>query len=91
MRQKGCQKKFVLRLVRFYVVTDATRTAPSPLLDNMGKPATRGAGLTWRGQGRVFQVERADLVTGLLQPLSPILPDLSFDDPGARTNRAQSY
>ena len=49
------------------------------------------AGLTWQGQGRVFQVERADDVAGPYLPLSPLLPDLSFDDPGTLTNRAQSY
>jgi len=46
--------------------------------------------LTWQGQGRVFQVERAADVTGPFQPLSPILPDLSFDDRGTLTNRARS-
>ena len=36
--------------------------------------------MTWEAQGRVFQVERANLVTGQYLPLSPILPDLFFDD-----------
>ena len=74
-----------------YVVTDATSPAPPPLLHIHAEPDTRSAGLTWEGQGRVFQVEQSTVVTGSYQPLSPILPDLFFDDLGALTNRAQSY
>lgn len=53
--------------------------------------STSSIGLTWESQGRVFQIERADGVTGLFQPLSPIVPDLSFDDLGTLTNRSQAY
>jgi hypothetical protein len=74
-----------------YVVTDATPPAPASLLSIRTTNSTDSAGLTWQGQGRVFQVERADDVTGPFQPLSPLLPDLSFDDPGALTNRARSF
>src|SRR5439155_22599811 len=74
-----------------YVVTDAITPAPRPRLDMVAKPGTRSAGLAWpTAEGRVFQVERAAAITDLLQPLSPIIPDLSFDDLGALTNRAQS-
>ena len=74
-----------------YVVTDATAAASAPHLDIAVKPANRNVVLTWQGPGRVFQVERADDVTGPFQPLSAILTDLFFDDPRAFTNRAQSY
>lgn len=74
-----------------YVITDATPGASAPRLRIQAEPATRSAGLTWEGQGRVFQVERSGLVTGPFQPLSPLLPDLSYEDLGALTNRAQSY
>jgi hypothetical protein len=74
-----------------YVVTDATPSAPAPHVAIQPRPATRSAGLTWQGEGRVFQVERADDVTGPFQVLSSIIPDLFFDDLGALTNRAQSY
>jgi hypothetical protein len=74
-----------------YVVTDATAAASPPRLHIRAEPATQSAGLTWEGRGRVFQVERAVFVTSPFQPLSPILPDLSFDDLGALTNRVQSY
>jgi hypothetical protein len=74
-----------------YVVTDATPAASPPRLRIQAESATHSARLTWEGQGRVFQVEGAGLVTGPFQPLSPLLPDLSYDDFGALTNRGQSY
>jgi hypothetical protein len=74
-----------------YVVTDATPPASAPRLAIQREPSTRSVSLTWQGQGRVFQVERAEVVTGPFQALSPILPDLSFDDLGAITNRTQSF
>jgi hypothetical protein len=74
-----------------YVVTDATPSAPAARLAIQPRLATRSAGLTWQSEGRVFQVERADDVTGPFQVLSTFIPDLFFDDLGALTNRAQSY
>jgi hypothetical protein len=74
-----------------YVVTDATPAAPAPRMAIQPRPATRSAGLTWQGQGRVFQVERAEVVTGPFEVLSPFIPDLFFDDLGALTNRVQSF
>jgi hypothetical protein len=74
-----------------YIVTDATPPAQASRLAIQVNTSTGGAGLAWQGQGRVFQVERASSVSGPFEPLSPILPDLSFDDPGAITNRMQSY
>lgn len=74
-----------------YVVTDATPFAPAPLLAVARDGASASASLTWQGQGRVFQVERAETATGPFQSLSPILPDLFFSDLGSLTNRPQSY
>ena len=74
-----------------YVVTDATLPAPVPRLAIQVTNSIANAALTWQGQGRVFQVERADDVTGPFLPLSAILPDLFFEDLGTLTNRAQSY
>jgi hypothetical protein len=74
-----------------YVVTDATPPAQAPNLAIHVNTSTGSAGLAWQGQGRVFEVERAADVKGPFQPLSSILPDVSFDDPGTLTNRAQSY
>jgi hypothetical protein len=74
-----------------YIVTDATPLAPSSLLAIKTDGSSFSTSLTWQGQGRVFQVERADTATGPFQSLSPILPDLFFEDLGTLTNRAQSY
>jgi len=74
-----------------YVVTDATPLAQAPQLTIQGNRSTGTAHLIWQGQGRVFQVGRADHVTGPFQPLSPILPDLLFDDVGTLTNRSQAW
>jgi hypothetical protein len=74
-----------------YIVTDAAPPAQPPRLPIQVNTVTGSAGLAWQGQGRVFQVESATDITGPFQPLSPILPNLSFDDPGTLTNRARSY
>jgi len=74
-----------------YIVTDATPPAPAPRLAIKAPAATGDASLTWQAQGRVFQVERTDAVTVPFAPVSPIIPDLFFDDSAALTNRAQSY
>ena len=74
-----------------YVVTDAAPPTQPTRLAIQANTSTGSAGVAWQGQGRVFQVERAANVTGPFQPLSPILTDLSFEDPGTLTNRAQSY
>jgi len=74
-----------------YVITDATPPAPAPVMAIQPRTSTRSAGLTWQSQGRVFQLERAGVVSGPFQVLSPLIPDLFFDDLGALTNRAQSY
>lgn len=74
-----------------FIVTDAIPAAAASRLALQVRPATRTAGLTWQGEGRVFQVERAATVNGPFQAFSPIIPDLFFDDVGALTNRAQSY
>jgi len=74
-----------------YVITDVTPSAPAPVLTIQRKASTHSVGLTWEGRGRVFQVQRAGLVSDTFQELSPIIPDLSFDDLGTETNRPQAY
>jgi hypothetical protein len=74
-----------------YIVTDATPPAPNSLLTIKTGGSSGSASLTWEGQGRVFQVEHADALTDPFQSLSPILPDLFYEDLGALTNRAQSF
>lgn len=74
-----------------YVVTDATPPAPPPLLAIKTASSPNSTTLTWQAQGRVFQVQRADTPTGPFQILSPILPDLFFEDSGTLTNQTHSY
>ena len=74
-----------------YIVTDVTLSAPPPMLAVTTDRSTGSAHLTWEGPGRVFQVERADSLSGPFQTLSAILPDVFFDEPGALTNRVQSF
>jgi hypothetical protein len=74
-----------------YVVTDAISPAQAPRLEIQVNAAKTNTVLVWQAQGRVFQVERAVDVTGPFQPLSSIVPDLSFGDPETLTNRAHSY
>ena len=71
-----------------YVVTDAILPAPAPRLTIAKSPPS--VSLSWTGQGRVFQVERAATVLGPFLPRSPILPDLYYVDTGALTN-VQGY
>ncbi len=76
-----------------YLITDATPPEPAPRFVVAGtfsiKPLP--GELIWRAGGRVFQVERAERVMGPFVPISPIIPDLFFTDPMARTNRSQGY
>jgi len=78
-----------------FIVTDATPPPPpTPALHiNSIGPISSSAsiGLTWQGQGRVFQVQRADRITDPFGPLSPILTDFFFTDIGTLTNHAQTY
>ena len=80
-----------LGLDALYVITDATPPAPAPTLSLQTDTAAAGVGLRWTGKGRVFQVERADALSSPFYPLSPILPDLHFDDAGSLTNSKQHF
>jgi hypothetical protein len=78
-----------------FIVADATPPPPpTPALhiNSIGPiSSTASIGLTWQGQGRVFQVQRADRITDPFVPLSPILTDFFFTDIGTLTNHAQTY
>src|SRR5262249_34300560 len=74
-----------------FVISDDSPPAPAARLGIAANPATRSIGISWQSQGRIFQVERADEPSGQFQALSPILPDLFFNDLGALTNRVQSF
>jgi hypothetical protein len=80
-----------LGLDALYVVTDAIPPAVAPRVALQVNRSTGSAALSWQGPGRVFQVERAETPDSPFQALSPLAPDVSFDDSGALVNRARSY
>jgi len=61
-----------------FIVTDFTPPAPAPRL--LGTDVHPGTAVSWEGQGRVFQLERAANPTGPYVPLSPIVSDSTFTD-----------
>ena len=64
-----------------FIVTDATPLGPSPQFTSVSRIAATGTvGLQWKGDGRVFQVERAGNAAGPFSPFSEIVPDLFYDD-----------
>ena len=64
-----------------FIVTDATPLGPAPQFTSVSRSASPGmVGLQWKGEGRVFQVERAGDVEGPFSPLSEIASDLFYDD-----------
>jgi hypothetical protein len=47
--------------------------------------------IQWKGSGRVFQLERAETLSWPYLQISPIIPDLFFNDAGALSNQAQTF
>lgn len=79
-----------------FVISDAEVDANAlpPRLEVPARlvPPAIGIGLTWKGGGRVFQLERAESVIGAFESLSPIMPDTTCTDaPGPSLRPAASY
>jgi len=67
-----------------YIVTDTVSPAPAPKISSVIGPGIGGGiSLNWTGDGRVFQIEKAIAPTGPFAPLSPLMVDLDWFDPGA--------
>jgi len=47
--------------------------------------------LDWKASGRVFQVERADEVTGVFAPISEIIPELHWQEPATSAATTRFY
>lgn len=72
-----------------FIITDATPPAPAPSFTHIRRRRATGAvELEWEGKGRVWQVLRSTNVTSPWTPVSPILPDLMFDDTTATASRS---
>jgi hypothetical protein len=72
-----------------FVVSDAVplpslaAASPTRFVEISPHRDTGNVTLQWQGYGRVFQVERAANPAGPYFPLSPLLPDVQFEDAGA--------
>ena len=65
-----------------YVITDAAAPLPPADFTILSFPSTQSIHLSWLGSGRVFQVEQSSHPGGPFEVLSPLIPDLSFEDTG---------
>jgi len=75
-----------------FVITDATPKPPPGKFTALSlESATASVDLSWEAQGRVFQIERAPQVGSSWLPVSPIIPDRSFSDPGVVSQQSQGY
>jgi hypothetical protein len=73
-----------------FVVTDMRPSQLPPRIVNLRR-VSGAIRLDWDGDGDVFQLERCSNLSGTWLPCSPILPDLSFDDPNDVTADTSGY
>jgi hypothetical protein len=66
-----------------FVVTDLSSADRPRFTQITANRQTGNVLLEWIGPGRVFQLEKSRLVTGPYEPVTPIIPDLFFNDAGA--------
>lgn len=72
-----------------FIITDVASPAATPRFTRIRhQGATSVVELEWAGGGRVWQVLRSKSLPGDWSPVSPILPDLNFDDTGATANQS---
>jgi len=72
-----------------FVVTDAAPAAPAARFTSIQRERTNAfVHLEWEGTGRVFQVQRALHVAAPYTPMSPLTPDLRFDDADTTANQS---
>jgi hypothetical protein len=75
-----------------FVITDVTPAATPPRFTRIAANQQTGdVLLEWMGQGRAFQLERSQMVTGPYGPISPIQLELLFNDKGALQAPATSF
>ena len=75
-----------------FIVTDTISPAAQPRLAPVDVNRSSGdITLQWQGPGRVFQVEKAGVVTGPYLPLSPIQTESEYLDKGAAKNSSTGF
>ena len=47
--------------------------------------------ISWKAGGREFQVERAAEITGPWEPVTPVIADLSYEDPQSVTASDRAF
>jgi hypothetical protein len=72
-----------------FIVTDTTAAEPGPRFTRVQRqPASGIVELEWEGPGRVWQVLRASDLLGPWVPVSPVIPDLRFNDGNATAKQS---
>jgi hypothetical protein len=75
-----------------YIITDATAPpAAGTKLSASVKTGTQDLSFQWQSTARVFQVERSADLSDPFTAISPVIPDLSWDDPGALQARPRAF
>lgn len=73
-----------------YAITDFSPPMPPAVFSGI-HPESGQVRLDWQGDSAVFEVQRATNALGPWESCSPIVPDLSFEDPYTGTAGAQYF
>lgn len=63
-----------------YVISDSSAAPEGAKIDAVIVPGNDSILLNWAGQGRVFQVQRARDINGPWEAITPIIPELNYED-----------
>jgi hypothetical protein len=74
-----------------FVVTDATPPPGEAGFNISRKSGSSAVSLAWQSSGRVFQAERSVDLASPFEPVSPVIPDLSWDDAGGFSARPRAF
>lgn len=73
------------------VISDAVVDDGATTIKAVWDSANKGVIVSWKGGGRVFQLERASDVAGPWSAITPIIPDLQFEDFDAAGAQQNSF
>jgi hypothetical protein len=80
-----------LGLDALFIVTDITSPPAAAQLNIAVKPDSPDIFLTWQSTARVFQMERTVDLAAPFVPVSPVIPDQSWNDPGGQAARSRAF